>query len=346
MNGLYLAPVSENWKKMFEQTVETPISLCEYDLPEDLKSVNETRIWGTTTGGNKGSYFEQMESGDIVLFYQEGEYFAAGRVGETYQGQEVGREIWNNPNSEYVYTVRDYTEISVSSRDVAEMLGYKSSFIPNGFMRVSESAVSNLLQQYNSVEEAFQDIRETYGTDTDDEEAEHEDEEKEDDQEVRTHTKVQAYLVELGQKHGYDVYVAKNDRNREYNGRRLGDDCVDGLNLTGFSESALNIIEYVDVIWLEDDYIVKMFEVESTTSIYSGILRMTDFVVKVPNFAVEMYIVAPDSDEDKVRKEMNRPTFQKVLGDAEHCSLNYLSFDEVKERHETVSKAGPLRKVF
>jgi hypothetical protein len=36
------------------------------------------------------------------------------------------------------------------------------------------------------------------------------------------------------------------------------------------------IIRHVDVIWLEGDAIVAMFEVESTMSIYSGILRMTD----------------------------------------------------------------------
>lgn len=89
-----------------------------------------------------------------------------------------------------------------------------------------------------------------------------------------------------------------------------------------------------------------MFEVESTTSIYSGILRMTDFMVKVPNIAVDMHIVAPEDDEDKVREEINRPTFQHVLGPAEHCSLRYLSFEEVRETHETVQRAGPLQQVF
>jgi hypothetical protein len=97
---------------------------------------------------------------------------------------------------------------------------------------------------------------------------------------------------------------------------------------------------------INDDYIEKMFEVESTTSIYSGILRMTDFVVKVPNLAVDMHIVAPAEDEDQVRRQMDRPTFQQVTDRAEHCSLQSLPFDEVREKHNLVNRVGPLRAVF
>jgi hypothetical protein len=108
----------------------------------------------------------------------------------------------------------------------------------------------------------------------------------------------------------------------------------------------MRLIEYVDVIWLNGDYIEKMFEVESTTSIFSGILRMTDFVVKVPNLAVEMHIVAPDADEEQVRRQIDRPTFQHVMGSAQHCSLQYLSFSDVREKRDVVDRAGPLQRVF
>jgi len=163
---------------------------------------------------------------------------------------------------------------------------------------------------------------------------------------VREHTEIQWYLIQLGLDHGYDVYVATNDQNLTYNGQPLGDDCVDDLNLTGFSDAAMRLIEYVDVVWLNGGYIEKMFEVESTTSIYSGILRMTDFVVKVPNLAVDMHIVAPQDDEEQVRRQMNRPTFQHVMNRAQHCSLQYLSFEEIRNKRNLVEQAGPLQAVF
>lgn len=146
--------------------------------------------------------------------------------------------------------------------------------------------------------------------------------------------------------HGYDVYVAKNDQSREYRNNELGDLCVDSLNITGFSESAMYIIEYADVIWLDDDYIAEMFEVESTTSVYSGVLRMTDFVVKVPNLEVSMNIVAPTEDEEKVRNQMARPTFERILDQLETGSLNYISFEKVRELREVVEENGPLRSPF
>jgi hypothetical protein len=132
--------------------------------------------------------------------------------------------------------------------------------------------------------------------------------------------------VQLGQQHGYDVHVAINDKNRTYQGERLGEGCLEELVLPGFSDAVTNIIRYVDVIWLEGDATVAMFEVESTTSIYSGILRMTDFVTRVPNFAVDMYIVAAESDSDAVRKGMTRPTFETVMGLLEdrYCHLDLL----------------------
>lgn len=66
-----------------------------------------------------------------------------------------------------------------------------------------------------------------------------------------------------------------------------------------------------------------MFEVESTTSLYSGILRMTDFVTRVPKFAVDLYIIAAEDDADRVRKERTRPTFETVLSPVEHSSLQF-----------------------
>lgn len=231
----------------------------------------------------------------------------------------------------------DYEEITIPQGELWDVLGYSENYYLQGFTRVSDNARDELLQQYPSIEEAFQDLKDGDSGNRP---------ETTPDEEPRTHTEIQWKLIQLGRDHGYEVYVAKNDRNRTYNGQRLGDQCVDQLSLTGFSDAAISIIEYVDVIWLKGDYIAQMFEVESTTSIYSGILRMSDFVVKVPNLSVDMYIVAPEEDEDQVRKQIDRPTFERVLGQANHCSLEYLPFGRVRERYDLVQRAGPLRAVF
>ncbi|WP_132060272.1 hypothetical protein [Halorussus amylolyticus] len=352
MSRLYLVPVGEEWTQEFDRTVDSPHDLSGDHPIDELSNLDEARIWGTTSGERKRTFFEGMETGDPLLFYNQGEFFATGRVGHSFESPEAGKWLWNNSDSRFIYTVEDFHRISIPRIELNMILGYSEDYSPQGFQQISEKAMSRLLQQYTSIEDAFQDFR-TRSPDVEREseghtkqEPELELEEEADETNVREHTEIQWYLIQLGLKHNYDVYVATNDQNQEYENERLGEGCIENLNLTGFSEAAMRIIEYVDVIWLNGDYIVKMFEVESTTSIYSGILRMTDFVVKVPNLSVDMYIVAPSDDEDKVRREMDRPTFQRVLEPAEHCSLQYVSFEDVRDTHETVERAGPLQNVF
>ena len=350
MTDLFLVPIGDDWIDRYEETVTSPLSSPD-EAPVELSYDSSVRVWGTTVGedSKKRTKFESMEQGDLVLFLHAGEFIGSGRVGETFDNPELGEWIWDSPESRFVYTVTDYQEMSVPRSEVWDILGYSPNYPLYGFSRISDDATSKLLQTYNSIEEAFQDFRaddsgneETTSTATPDDDEE-EDTEGED---TREHTEIQWHLIQLGLDHGYDVYVATNDQNLIYDGNRLGEDCVDSLSLTGFSDAAMRLIEYVDVVWLNDGYIEKMFEVESTTSIYSGILRMTDFVVKVPNLAVDMHIVAPTQDEEQVRRQMTRPTFQHVMDLAEHCSLQYLAFDEVRSKRELVHQAGPLQDVF
>jgi len=73
---------------------------------------------------------------------------------------------------------------------------------------------------------------------------------------------------------------------------------------------------------------------------------MTDFVAKVPNLAVDMYIVASQEDEYLIRKQIQRPTFQQVLALAEYSDVRYISFETVREKFDLVQNAGPLQTVF
>ena len=49
--------------------------------------------------------------------------------------------------------------------------------------------------------------------------------------------------------------------------------------------------------------IVRAFEVEHTTSVYSGILRMADLLALQPNMDIKLHIVAPEAKRDKVFQE-------------------------------------------
>jgi hypothetical protein len=61
---------------------------------------------------------------------------------------------------------------------------------------------------------------------------------------------------------------------------------------------------------LKGNSIIAAFEVEKTTSIYSGLLRMSDLLALQPNLNIKLYLLAPEDRRNKVEQEILRPTFQ------------------------------------
>lgn len=137
-----------------------------------------------------------------------------------------------------------------------------------------------------------------------------------------SHTQVQYVLARIGKKLGCNVWIAKNDRNREWNGERLGDFSLETLPPYIVADpEARKIIELIDVLWLKGTRgVAAAFEVEHTTVIYSGLLRMSDLLASQPNISFPLYIVTSQNRLDKVRKQLSRPTFQ-ILQLHENCGF-------------------------
>jgi hypothetical protein len=53
--------------------------------------------------------------------------------------------LWGSSESRFIYTITDYTEISVERETIADLLGYEDTWVPYGFLQVSEDVVTTLL---------------------------------------------------------------------------------------------------------------------------------------------------------------------------------------------------------
>lgn len=165
------------------------------------------------------------------------------------------------------------------------------------------------------------------------------------EQNDRSHTQVQGWLRDLGCALGFDVWVAANDRNRAVVGGRLCDGCVDALPATVEASSGAEAIRLIDVLWLEraennGSQMVRVaaaFEVEHTTSIYSGIVRMLDLALGVPDhMGVRLFLVAPDARENDVRQQLARPAFRRVAD----LSVRFLPYGELEKNRESMARFG------
>jgi predicted RNA-binding protein len=151
-------------------------------------------------------------------------------------------------------------------------------------------------------------------------------------QEPTEHTEIQWLLLNLGSDMGFDVWVARNDRGRKVKGYKISELPKLKAELPlQFDEATNKTIELIDVLWLQGNAIVAAFEVESTTSIYSGLLRMSDLIAMQPNLNIPLYLVAPDDRREKVISEVNRPTFSRLSPPlSEVC--RFISFPSLRER--------------
>ncbi|MBI2579372.1 MAG: EVE domain-containing protein [Candidatus Aenigmarchaeota archaeon] len=152
------------------------------------------------------------------------------------------------------------------------------------------------------------------------------------------HDRMQMALTKLGCDLGLEVWVARNDRGRKVDGVKITDlpQLLNELPIH-FDPATTKTIELIDVLWLRGKAIVAAFEIESTTSIYSGLLRMSDLIAMQPNLDIPLYIVAPDDRRDKVMSEIGRPTFSRLEPPLrEMCK--FLPFSALDERIKQVSQ--------
>jgi len=147
--------------------------------------------------------------------------------------------------------------------------------------------------------------------------------------EIRESTRIQTLLAEIGSRMGMQIWVPRSDRANVLAGwcgehRPL----LERLPLN-YDETTLKTIEQIDVLWLKGRAIKRAFEVEHTTSVYSGILRMADLLALQPNMDIRIHIVAPISRRDKVFQELRRPVFSLLDRGPLSESCTYLSYDSV-----------------
>ena len=158
-----------------------------------------------------------------------------------------------------------------------------------------------------------------------------ENEEKDEDEiETPESIKIQATIAEIGERMGHKIWLPRRDRGRVTLNWQPDDEDILLENLPlNYDDTTLKTIENIDVIWIRGRSIVRAFEVEHTTSIYSGILRMADLMALQPNLNIKAHIVAPEERKDKVMDEIRRPVFSLLEKGplAENCT--FLSYDSI-----------------
>jgi hypothetical protein len=147
---------------------------------------------------------------------------------------------------------------------------------------------------------------------------------------ARQSLQVQAKLAEIGAAMGFKIWIPRSDRGRvrELAPKLDHNTCLDDLPLN-YNQATLDTTEQIDVLWLKKQSIVRAFEVEHSTAVYSGLLRMADLLALQPNMDIRLHIVAADERREKVFREMQRPVFALLEKGPLSQSCTFISYESV-----------------
>lgn len=156
----------------------------------------------------------------------------------------------------------------------------------------------------------------------------------------RTHSEIQAWLRDLGLALGFRVWIAANDRGRLHEGVPLSRNCLEHLPDKIATAPGADAVRLIDVLWIDptEARVSAAFEVEHSTSIYSGIVRMLDLALSGSDLdgVADMFLVAPDAREKDVRVQIARPAFSRIAD----LNMAYLPYSELASHREQIARFG------
>jgi len=151
------------------------------------------------------------------------------------------------------------------------------------------------------------------------------------------HSEMQYHLLKIGSALGYDVISASNDKSRSFNGSNFSFLCLPKFPEVNLDADTTATIKLIDVLWFQKgtNSIIAAFEVEKSTSIYSGILRLTDLSFTIAASDGVFYLVTPDNREKDVQLQLYRPAIRN-----NKVKIKYILFSDLRQHCDALCKLG------
>jgi len=151
------------------------------------------------------------------------------------------------------------------------------------------------------------------------------------------HTEMQYHLLKIGNALGYDVIAASNDRSKCHCGNYFSFISLQQFPPINLEKDTLNTVKLIDVLWFQKgtNNVIAAFEVEKSTSIYSGILRLTDLSYSIADGDEIFYLIVPDTREKDVVLQLSRPAIKQI-----NSSIKYIMFSDLRQNCDALCRFG------
>jgi len=138
----------------------------------------------------------------------------------------------------------------------------------------------------------------------------------------KEHTTIMALLAEIGKKYGYQIYIGKVEQSHHIDtnlvNKKILHEYMDYPDLSNI-KNANNIetVDDIDLLWIKDDKIEYVLEVESTTSMTSALIRGSN----IENNICKIMLFPSDRHNQFLRKMKNPMFKERFVNDNWHFIL-------------------------
>jgi hypothetical protein len=155
------------------------------------------------------------------------------------------------------------------------------------------------------------------------------------------HSKIIAYLARIGRELGHDIWIGQREQREVINTLaedvRLRDLVTIGKPAKLKDVTNPKTVLDMDVLWLDDDNVVRAFEVECTTSMTSGLQRGSNLPVNVPKT-----MVIPEERERDFERKMKSPLFSEHFAGDNWSLLYFNAFIQAYGKTKAKTSLDPL----
>lgn len=345
----------------YQDTIKNKVQLARIikfvspDLRAKLISIfgaSPVATWGSQAGPRNRSHFSRMSQGDDVLIVEGDSIKLIGKVAAKVESVELSRELWkplrggDDVSWQLIYFIANPRELNLPFSKFCRLLGYENSYRLRGFTTVSADRLEHFYARYDDLysvlvklqmgepvaekaPDAFSiaaqppsDLREIQPEEID---------QLLQNRRISDHITMQWKLALLGLKAGERVWVPVGDQTKlrqAYQFESFDQHFTAGIDLPH------SYVENIDVVWKQEFRIGAAYEIENSTSIYSGLLRFADLNILAPNTTYPMFIVAPRDRKNRADEQVRRPTFKRL---DMHNKVRFLSYETINEIEEFFS---------
>lgn len=295
-------------------------------------------VWGGMPGPGNIRSWNNMQPGDYIMIYRHGKIILAAEVAMKVHNPALAEYFWgrgrNNQTWEYIYFLINEIEVGINQNEVNKYLGYTSSYFPQGFMAVDQKKADSLLSLYGDLISFLEVIKTGEEPEKIDFTVSKEFEKainSKIEKASTPHDEMQWRLIRLGNKAHFNVWVPVGDQGRTYSGQTFRD-----LVISEFHETidVPPYIKNIDTVWKLGLSVKAAFEIEHTSQIFSGILRLSDLRALAPNSNYPLFIVAERDKRNRVSTQLKRPTFSNDYLKLDKV-IKFLSYDKIRNLDES-----------